>query len=80
MPDNHSALPPSLAPRGLSDVQSAEYIGTGVTKFREMVADGRMPPPKRVDSRKIWDRFQLDEAFVALPGGGDGDNIWYKML
>ncbi len=40
-------LPASLAPRGLSRVQSAAYVGTGVTKFDEMVSDGRMPKPKQ---------------------------------
>lgn len=76
MSDNQTALPPSLAPRGLARVQAAKYVGVGRSKFDEMVADGRMPPPKRVDSRKIWDRLQLDESFTALPGGGDGDNPW----
>jgi predicted DNA-binding transcriptional regulator AlpA len=61
-----SSLPPSLAPRGLSRVQAAEYIGVGVSKFDEMVRDGRMPRPKRVDTRTIWDRLELDEAFSAL--------------
>jgi predicted DNA-binding transcriptional regulator AlpA len=55
-----------LAPRGLSRVQAAEYIGVGVSKFDEMVRDGRMPRPKRVDARTIWDRLELDEAFSAL--------------
>jgi len=32
-----------------------------------MVADRRMPRPKRVDGRVIWDRFQLDAAFTDLP-------------
>jgi predicted DNA-binding transcriptional regulator AlpA len=61
-----SSLPLSLAPRGLSRVQSAEYIGVGVTKFDEMVVDGRMPKPKRIDGRTVWDRVLLDEAFEAL--------------
>ncbi len=30
-------LPASLAPRGLSRVQSAAYVGVGVTLFDEMV-------------------------------------------
>jgi predicted DNA-binding transcriptional regulator AlpA len=65
---NHSvsALPPSLAPRGLSRVQSAEYVGVGVSKFDELVRDGRMPQPKQVDGRTIWDRLELDEAFNSL--------------
>ncbi len=61
-----SCLPPSLAPRGLSRVQAAEYIGVGVTKFEEMVSDGRMPRPLRIDGRTIWDRIKVDEAFTAL--------------
>jgi predicted DNA-binding transcriptional regulator AlpA len=61
-----SSLPPSLAPRGLSRVQAAEYIGVGATKFDEMVEDGRMPKPKRVDGRVLWDRVLLDQAFDAL--------------
>ena len=61
-----SCLPPSLPPRGLSRGQAAEYIGVGVTKFDELVNDGRMPKPKRIDGRTVWDRVQLDEAFAAL--------------
>lgn len=59
--ERRSSLPPSLAPRGLSRVQAAEYIGVGVTKFDELVTDGRMPKPKRIDEYLIWDRFQLDK-------------------
>jgi len=35
-----------------------------------MVADGRMPKPKRIDGRVVWDRLQLDIAFAALPNEG----------
>ena len=68
-------LPCSLPPRGLSRVQSAAYIGVGPTKFDEMVADGRMPKPKRIDGRVVWDRLELDEAFAALPSEADS-NPW----
>ena len=50
----------------MSRGQAAEYIGVGVTKFDEMVNDGRMPRPKRIDGRTVWDRVRLDEAFDAL--------------
>lgn len=70
-----STLPPSLAPRGLSRVQAAEYIGIGVSKFDELVDDGRMPRPKRIDGRTVWDRVQLDAAFAALPSDSD-KNEW----
>jgi predicted DNA-binding transcriptional regulator AlpA len=69
-------LPSSLAPRGLSRVQAAEYIGVGVTKFDEMVVDGRMPRPKRIDGRKVWDRIKLDEAFAVLDDEAGPKNEW----
>jgi predicted DNA-binding transcriptional regulator AlpA len=71
-----NCLPPSLAPRGLSRVQAAEYIGVGVTKFDEMVGDGRMPRPKRIDGRVVWDRVKLDEAFDALDDEAAVKNEW----
>lgn len=78
----HEILPPSLPPRGLSREEAAAYVGVGVTKFDQLVADGRMPAPKRIDGRRIWDRLRLDSAFAALPtdGGGDGwdadNDVW----
>ena len=71
-----SSLPPSLAPRGLSRPQAAEYIGVGATKFDELVADGRMPRAKRIDGRTVWDRVKLDEAFAALDDAGQARNEW----
>lgn len=68
-------LPVSLAPRGLSRVQSALYVGVGKTLFDDMVEDGRMPAPKRINTRTVWDRLALDEAFAALPSDDDA-NPW----
>jgi predicted DNA-binding transcriptional regulator AlpA len=65
----HDALPPSLPPRGLSREAAAQYIGISPVKFDEMVGDGRMPKPKRIDARKVWDRHALDLAFDALGEG-----------
>jgi predicted DNA-binding transcriptional regulator AlpA len=76
---NPSPLPSALAPRGLNRQQSAAYIGIGTTKFDQMVADGRMPRPKRIDGRVLWDRVALDQAFEALPTDGPADqeaNPW----
>ncbi len=72
-----AALP--FMPRGLSRTEAARYIGIGPTLFDEMVRDGRMPPPRRANSRAIWDRAELDVFFEALPTdapdqpGGDWD-------
>jgi hypothetical protein len=51
----------------LSREQSAEYIGVSPSLFDAMVKDGRMPGPKRINARTVWDRLGLDEAFAALP-------------
>jgi excisionase family DNA binding protein len=51
----------------MSRDEAARYVGVGVTKFAEMVADGRMPRPKRVDGRVIWDRLRVEAAFTDLP-------------
>ena len=60
--EKHAVLPPSLAPRGLSRVQAAVYIGVGATKFDEMVADGRMPKPFTANGFGNWFRRRCDEA------------------
>ena len=72
----HDPLPVSLPPRGLNRLQSAAYIGVGPTKFDQLIADGRMPKPKRIDGRTVWDRLEIDAAFAALPSDGDSDNPW----
>lgn len=45
--------------------EAVRHIGVGITKFNEMVPDGRMPKPKRIESIVVWDRCQLDAAFTA---------------
>jgi excisionase family DNA binding protein len=65
MTAKHDGL--SYPPRGLSRDEAARYVGVGTTKFDEMVADKRMPKPKRIDGRTVWDRMALDAAFSELP-------------
>jgi excisionase family DNA binding protein len=57
--------------RGLSRNEAAMYIGISVSKFDELVRDGRMPGPKRIDGRKLWDVQALDLAFNSLPDDND---------
>ena len=76
----YNALPPSLPPRGLDRVAAAAYIGVSPTKFDCLVADGRMPPAKRIDGRRVWSRPHLDKFFDALPDEqGEPDNIWSQV-
>jgi hypothetical protein len=62
--------------RGLSRIEAAMYIGISASKFDELVADGRMPAPVKIDSRKLWDIRHLDLAFDALPAENPVPNSW----
>jgi len=53
-------------PRGLRRQEAAKYVGLSASKFDELVDDGRMPRPVRIDGCVRWDRQALDDAFDAL--------------
>jgi predicted DNA-binding transcriptional regulator AlpA len=75
---SESLLPLSLPPRGLSREQAAAYVGVSPSLFDMLIKDGRMPAPKRINSRVIWDRLKLDAAFDALADtdANDMENEW----
>ena len=64
--------------RGLRREEAAAYLGFSARKFDELIADGRMPKPKRIDGVVVWDIHRLDDAFDALPddGGNGVANAW----
>lgn len=79
--DAVSLLPPSLPPRGLSRDQASAYIGVSSALFDEMIRDGRMPAPKLINRRRVWDRAALDLAFAKLPSEGgpaqdEDEDVW----
>jgi predicted DNA-binding transcriptional regulator AlpA len=64
-----SGAPPSdlpITPRGCSRIEAARYVGVSPSLFDQMVKDGRMPKPIRINSRTVWDRKELDGAFEDL--------------
>ena len=65
--------------RGLSREEAALYVGISASKFDMLVVDGRMPRPRQIDRRKVWDIRSLDLAFDALPGE-DAPNPWDEVL
>jgi excisionase family DNA binding protein len=73
-----NVLAPVLATprRGLSMDEAARYIGVGTTTFLDMVEKGRMPKPREINSRRVWDIRELDIAFDRLPGGSAAANPW----
>ena len=62
--------------RGLSREEAAMYIGISPSKFAELVADGRMPGPVKIDSRNVWDIRRLDLAFDVLAMEDAARNSW----
>jgi hypothetical protein len=73
-----SSADPVYPPRGMSRAQAALYVGVSPSMFDMMVKDGRMPGPKLINSRTVWDRFALDRAFEALPDR-DSSNPWDEV-
>lgn len=67
----------AFPPRLVSREAAAAYVGIGATKFDELVQSNRMPKPKRIDARKLWDLRQLDAAVDDLPVDGEtAHNPW----
>ncbi|WP_028746349.1 helix-turn-helix transcriptional regulator [Rhizobium mesoamericanum] len=64
---NDNRLPHGMTPRGLCRVAAAAYVGIGGTLFDQLVARGEMPGPRKAGGRVLWDRYELDDAFDALP-------------
>ncbi len=77
----NSALSANYIPLGLNHEEAAQHIGVGKTLFNEMVADGRMPPPKCINSRRVWSRISIEHAFSELPedGADSTSNPWNKI-
>ncbi|MGB3024424.1 helix-turn-helix transcriptional regulator [Paradevosia shaoguanensis] len=53
--------------RALGQAEAALYVGLGTSKFAALVKDGRMPRPRVLDGRRLWDVDDLDAAFRDLP-------------
>ena len=67
---------------GLGAVEAAAAIGVSASKFRALVDEGRMPRPRRIDGRTIWDVDELRAAFKALPHDGENEkvNSWADVV
>jgi hypothetical protein len=67
--------------RGLSREEGAMYVGVSPSKFDEMRRDGRIGPPRLIDGRKVFDIFELDQAFDALPiEDAEPDDGWKSAV
>jgi len=68
--------------RGLCREEAARYVGVSASKFDQMVDDGRMPKPKHIDARRVWDRVSVDAAFDDLDNGAAASSwdgfVWQR--
>ena len=67
--EHHAVIEPCFK-LGLSLKEAAAYIGVSMSLFDQMVDDGRMPQPVRINARVVWDRKGIEEAWGRLVGGG----------
>lgn len=68
---------------GLGEIEAAAAIGVSASKFRLLVKEARMPLPRRIGSRSVWDVDELRAAFKALPHEGEaegGSNTWADVV
>ena len=56
---------------GLPELEAAAAIGVSLSFFRELVEDGRMPKPRVLNNRQIYDIDDLRAAFKNLPHKGE---------
>ncbi len=61
----------------LRRTEAAASIGLSPSKFDQLVRDGRMPKPKRIDGAVLWDFESIRLAWLSLPEEGEGGpNEW----
>lgn len=62
---------------GLSREAASSFVGVSANTFDLMVKSGTMPQPRRIGTRKLWDRREVEAAFAALPQDGENaPNPW----
>ena len=65
---------------GLPEPEAAASVGVSVSKFRELVVDGRMPRPRRIDGRIVFDVDELRAAFKAIPHEAEAESDTWADL
>lgn len=56
-----------LLPRAFKAQQAAEYLAMSVSKFRQLVDEGRIAPPREGDGLVTWDIKDLDAYYDGIP-------------
>jgi len=72
---DHLAYPPRL----LRADRAAAYLSMGERTFLRLVAEGKLPKPKRLNGVVAWDRYRLD-AYVDDADDDIADNSVDRLL
>jgi excisionase family DNA binding protein len=56
--------------RGLSEMEAAGYLSLSPSYFRQLVIANKMPRPRLIGKRRVYDIEELDAAFRAMPREG----------
>ena len=63
-------LPPGIVPFAVGRQAAAALIGISTGFFDRLVGDGRMPQPRDLDGRVLWDSEEVKAAWRAIPKRG----------
>ena len=66
----YDALPPGVLPFAVSREAAAALLSISTSKFDMLVSDDRMPKPRVLDGRVLWDVEEVRAAWRALPRRG----------
>lgn len=68
-------LPPGIIPFAVAREAAAALVGVSAVFFDRLVKDGRMPQPRPVDGRVLWDSDEVRAAWRALPKRGQAATV-----
>ncbi len=75
-------LPPGFIPFAVSRETGAELIGISPNHFDKLVKEGRLPAPRELGGRVLWDSDEIRAAWRAMPrrGQSSSDNPWDSVV
>lgn len=71
-------LPPGVIPFAVCREAAAALVGVSTTFFDRLVKDGRMPQPRQIDGRVLWDSDEVRASWRSMPKRGQAAeaNSW----
>ena len=63
-------LPPGIIPFAVSRDTGAALLGISGGTFDKLVRAGKLPEPREVESRILWDAKEIEAAWRAMPKRG----------